>query len=139
MRPEWRAGVKMAEGGCPSVADVLRVFTTSSVGESVHVTVSGRCTTENFYLLARELRYLVAQGALRVSLDLSRLEQLDATGLHALFLTHRQLRARGGQLVLVEPSRQVRRVVESRGLQHVFDIRTPRRGDHPSLGPRLGA
>jgi len=57
-----------------------------------------------------------------VIVDLSQLEFIDSSGLHALLATHRRLQRSGGRLVIVRGSPQVQRVLEITGLDRLFEI-----------------
>ena len=55
-----------------------------------------------------------------VAVDCSRLDFIDAAGLRALLTAHGIRAARGSKLVVVRPSRQVRRVLELTSLDAVL-------------------
>jgi anti-anti-sigma factor len=56
-------------------------------------------------------------------LDLSGVRLLSAAGVRALLAAHRRVRARGGVLVLVEPTPMVARVLRVTGLDRVIPVR----------------
>jgi anti-sigma B factor antagonist len=62
------------------------------------------------------------RGRRAVVIDLSGLRFIDSSGLHVLLQVERQLRASGGQLVLVHGPRAVRRVFEVAGLDCHFEF-----------------
>lgn len=57
-----------------------------------------------------------------LQLDLSGLRLLSATGVRTLLAAHLRVRARGGELVLVDPSPVVARVLRVSGLHRVMPI-----------------
>ncbi|MFJ1541164.1 anti-sigma factor antagonist [Micromonospora chalcea] len=62
-----------------------------------------------------------ARPVMRV--DLSGVRLLSAAGVRALVATHLRVRARGGELVLVDPDPVVARVLRVTGLQRVLPVR----------------
>lgn len=56
-------------------------------------------------------------------LDLSGVRLLSAAGVRALVAAHRRARARGGELVLVDPAPMVARVLHVTGLDRVIPVR----------------
>jgi anti-anti-sigma factor len=62
--------------------------------------------------LEAALQAATAAGHERIVLDLRRLAFIDATSVGLIERTKRQLRARGDELTLRNPRRQVRRVIE---------------------------
>ncbi|GGM07156.1 MULTISPECIES: STAS domain-containing protein [Micromonospora] len=57
-------------------------------------------------------------------LHLSGVRLLSATGVRALVAAHLRIRARGGELVLVDPDPVVSRVLRATGLHRVIPIET---------------
>ncbi|SCF10679.1 anti-anti-sigma factor [Micromonospora coriariae] len=62
-----------------------------------------------------------------LQLDLSELRLLSAAGVRALLAAHLRVRARGGQLVLVDPTPVVARVLRATALHRVMPILEPAR------------
>ncbi|MEU7803560.1 STAS domain-containing protein [Micromonospora arborensis] len=62
-----------------------------------------------------------------LQLELSELRLLSAAGVRALLAAHLRVRARGGELVLVDPSPVVARVLRATGLHRVMSILEPAR------------
>ncbi|MFG1893923.1 STAS domain-containing protein [Micromonospora zamorensis] len=62
-----------------------------------------------------------------LQLDLSELRLLSAAGIRTLLAAHLRVRARGGELVLVDPSPVVARVLRATGLHRVMPILEPAR------------
>ncbi|MFC4020095.1 STAS domain-containing protein [Micromonospora sp. GCM10011542] len=57
-----------------------------------------------------------------LALDLSELRLLSAAGVRALLAAHLRVRARGGELVLVDPAPMVARVLRATGLHRVMPV-----------------
>jgi anti-anti-sigma factor len=73
---------------------------------------------------------LDGQGG-ELSLDLSALEFMDSTGAQAFMRAHDKAVSLGSRLVILSPTRPVRRVLELMGLDRVIDVKDgapPRRG-----------
>ncbi|MFG1649815.1 STAS domain-containing protein [Micromonospora sp. NPDC049275] len=62
-----------------------------------------------------------------VQLELSGLRLLSAAGVRALLAAHLRVRARGGELVVVDPTPVVARVLRATGLHRVMPILEPAR------------
>lgn len=62
-----------------------------------------------------------------LQLDLTELRLLSAAGIRTLLAAHLRVRARGGELVLVDPSPVVARVLRATGLHRVMPILEPAR------------
>ncbi|MEV4495962.1 STAS domain-containing protein [Micromonospora arborensis] len=62
-----------------------------------------------------------------LQLEMSELRLLSAAGVRALLAAHLRVRARGGELVLVDPSPVVARVLRATGLHRVMSILEPAR------------
>ncbi|MER7168173.1 STAS domain-containing protein [Micromonospora sp. NPDC000207] len=67
-------------------------------------------------------------------LDLSGVRLLAATGVRALVAAHLRIRARGGELVLVDPDPVVARVLRATGLHRVMRVQS---GATPTGGGAL--
>ena len=63
-------------------------------------------------------------------LDMADVAFMDSTGVAALVATRRHIDLEGGRLTVVNPSRQVSRVLEVTGLDRLFEIEhTPKAAD----------
>ncbi|PWR04977.1 anti-sigma factor antagonist [Micromonospora acroterricola] len=62
-----------------------------------------------------------------LQVDLSELRLLSAAGVRTLLAAHLRVRARGGELVLVDPSPVVARVLRATGLHRVMPVLEPAR------------
>ena len=69
-----------------------------------------------------ELRDLVLSGARNVVVDVAQVEDLSSTALAALLSTHRACRARGGGVIIRNPNRRARDLLQHTGLHRVFLI-----------------
>jgi anti-sigma B factor antagonist len=77
---------------------------------------------EGCKLLRETVHALLDAGQSRIWLNLERLDYLDSAGLGELVRTHVAVRGRGGQLTLVNPSPNVRRLLHLTKVDQVFDI-----------------
>ena len=96
-------------------------FEVNHVGDPLGVVLSlrGELDLATSPLLREHLDEAVANGQ-AVVIDLSGLEFIDSSGLRTLVHAQQQLRASGGQLVLLHGPRAVRRVFEVSTLDRYF-------------------
>jgi anti-sigma B factor antagonist len=73
-------------------------------------------------LLRETVRAFLDSGHRRILLNLERVGFLDSAGLGELVRTHVAVRARGGQLTLINPSHNVRQLLRVTRVDQVFDI-----------------
>lgn len=92
--------------------------------ESVSCEVEGRLDVHQASQLRAALAEAQSNGAKEISLDLSKVEFMDSAGLAAVVSGLKQARSKGGELYLVNPSSQVRRILELTLLDKVI----PQRG-----------
>jgi anti-sigma B factor antagonist len=86
-------------------------------------TFSGKLALDDGCRLLREtVHALLDAGQLRILLNLERLDFLDSAGLGELVRTHVAIRARGGQLTLINPAPNVRQLLRMTRVDQVFDI-----------------
>ncbi|PZG00238.1 STAS domain-containing protein [Micromonospora deserti] len=96
-----------------------------SVGDRVvEVRATGEVDIATVGALRSALWAAPARPVLR--LDLSGVGVLSAAGVRALVAAHLRVRARGGELVLVDPDPVVARVLRATGLHRVIPIVEPR-------------
>ena len=62
------------------------------------------------------------EGMVHVALDLRALEFIDSTGISVLIAEHKRTAAAGGELIILTPHRNVRRMFEVSGLMDIFDV-----------------
>ncbi len=75
--------------------------------------------------LYQEFAQLSREGVVHVALDLTALEFIDSTGISAIIAEHKRTASAGGELIILTPHRNVRRVFEVAGLMDVLDILPP--------------
>jgi anti-anti-sigma factor len=75
--------------------------------------------------LYQEFAQLNRDGVVHVALDLTALEFIDSTGISAIIAEHKRTAAAGGELIILTPHRNVRRVFEVAGLMDVLDVLPP--------------
>jgi anti-sigma B factor antagonist len=93
-------------------------ISTRTTGVADVVIVSGRI--DRAAGLASVLSRLIAGGRHRLAIDLSGVDFMDSSGLGELSAGLRQCQAAGGQLVLVNPSRQASEVIRLAGIEKLF-------------------
>ena len=62
----------------------------------------------------------VEGGAITLGLDLTEVNFMDSTGLAALVAGAKKCRERGGDMILVRPNRQIRRILSITGLGKIL-------------------
>jgi anti-sigma B factor antagonist len=72
--------------------------------------------------LVAALERLVAEGTVRVVLELQGLQFCDSSGLSVFVQAHQTLRADGGSLQLRHPSQRLRALLATTALDHELDI-----------------
>jgi anti-sigma B factor antagonist len=87
------------------------------------VMLAGELDTSNVAQLYEELADLTREGVRHIAINLAELEFVDSTGLSALIAVHKRADALGGELVLLSPNRDVRRLFEVTGIDTYFTIR----------------
>lgn len=92
------------------------------VGDAVVVTVRGSVGMQIAPMMNEQLRRIAEEPAKTLVLDLTDLEFIGADGLDA-FLSSREIaKMRKGQVKLVNPSNNIRRILELTRLTQVFPI-----------------
>lgn len=90
---------------------------------SVSCVVEGRLDVHQASQLRTGLAEARSQGATEIELDLSKVDFMDSAGLAAVVSGLKQARSAGGELYLVNPSSQVRRILELTLLDKVIPQR----------------
>ena len=72
--------------------------------------------------LYEELATLTREGVIHVALDLTALEFIDSTGISVIITEHKRAASAGGELIILTPHHNVRRVFEVAGLMDVLDV-----------------
>ena len=97
------------------MGDVLvgLVISARESGDVTIVDLRGRSTIDpgESELLGRHLQTLIANGALKLLLNLADLTQIDSSGLSVIVTTYVSLRAKGGQLKFLCPRGRVLEVL----------------------------
>ena len=86
------------------------------------ITLTGELDPHTAPMLSDELETLRAEGVGSVVLELTELGFVDSSGLRVLIAADRDLRDRGGRLVLRSPSETVHRLLEITGLGDHLNI-----------------
>lgn len=89
-------------------------------GDILTLHVNGRLDSYWAEPLARRLEEVIREGAHRLHLDLSEVVYLSSAGIRILIKFHRQLRNIQGSFTVIQPSPQVKSVLELAGLQMLF-------------------
>jgi len=109
-------------GGARSTrADVFDVSVRRHAGRTC-VEVAGDIDVFTAPLFSKELSAVIEGGARSVAVGVGGVEFADSTFVHALVSGYRQLRGRGGELVLESPRRSTLRLLELCGLDDVIPI-----------------
>lgn len=100
--------------------DLAVTRTSEDAGRRQRLAVCGDLDLGTALKLEMAIDDALAEGATDVTVDLAAAPFLDSTGLAALVEGHRRLADRGGRLRVVEPTPNVRRVIEFAGLDVVL-------------------
>ena len=84
--------------------------------------VSGEVDIQTSPLLDEQLQKVLDQGVSSVVVDLDEVSFLDSTGLSVLIAGLKRCQSAGGELRLVSPRPNVRRVLEITGLTDTFHV-----------------
>ncbi len=87
------------------------------------VILAGELDTSNVGQLYEELAQLTREGVRHIAIDLADLEFVDSTGLSAIIAAHKRAEASGGELILLAPSRDMRRLFQVTGIDDYLNIR----------------
>jgi anti-anti-sigma factor len=91
---------------------VLKIRSTENRTFSRTVELVGRLDNETVAALDEELDRITASDVTVVVFDLAGLEYITSVGLRSIFRTQKQMAARNGKAVLVNPRPQVQKVLE---------------------------
>ena len=98
------------------------VFATSDGSESRLLAVTGEIDLAVARRFAEELNGLVDEASATGLVDLSGVTFIDSSGVRELLGAMRNAEAKGGRLVLLNPSAQSRRVLEVSGVWEEFAV-----------------
>lgn len=90
---------------------------------TIEVGLKGELDADNVSDLMRFFQEGEGRGETRIVLDLSDLEYIDSSGLGSFVRLMKESRASGGDVRLVNPTNEVRKVLELTRLNRVFDVR----------------
>ena len=93
--------------------------------ESEHavVVLAGELDTSTVGQLYEELAELTREGVRHLVIDVAELDFVDSTGLSAIIAAHKRVEASGGELIVLDPSRDMRRLFEITGIDNYLNIR----------------
>lgn len=101
-------------------------FSVAVAHEPPTVVVTGDLDARTAPRLRESLVELARGGDTQVTLDLRGLKFIDSCGLGVILGGHKQLVLGGGRgLVVVAPSRPIRKVLELTGLSHLIEVKPP--------------
>jgi anti-sigma B factor antagonist len=100
--------------------------------------VAGELDVSNAKELRRRVDELLADGARGLILDLHGLAHVDSSGLAELIGAQQRCEERGGRLVLELDAPGLRRTLEVRGLDALFEIVPTRERAIAALAPQTG-
>ncbi|HMH80988.1 MAG TPA: STAS domain-containing protein [Candidatus Acidoferrum sp.] len=113
-----RLGLGMKKGTAPT----SRVTTREMDGPVIADFVGKIALAEGTVLLRDTIHDFLKQGNNRIILNLADVDFIDSAGLGELVRTLASVRSHSGQLKLVNPSENVRKLLRITKLDHVFDI-----------------
>ena len=88
----------------------------------VRVTVEGRLDAVTVPGFEQTLQRLLAEGQIRIVVDLGAVNYISSSGLRALLTARRQARIRGGEVLLCQLHPRVREIFEMVGFLSVFGV-----------------
>jgi len=94
----------------------------SRQGDAAVVKVSGSVAMADAERLRTSLEELAAQRVPVIALDLSEMDFISSAGLSAVIFGHLKCRHHHGQIKLVNPTPQVRQLLETTRLNKLFSV-----------------
>lgn len=91
-----------------------------TVADTTNMKIHGRVDAYWSEHLTKAINAAVAAGARYITLNLSRVEYISSAGIRLLISFHKQLRAKGGSLLIHHPSESVNSVLNLTGLDEVL-------------------
>ncbi len=92
-------------------------------GTGATVVVEGELDSASAPRLANEIRSLVSESAVHVTVDLEGTTFVDLSGLRALIAALSAVRRHGGDIVLQAPPRSLQKVLEFTGANDLFVVK----------------
>lgn len=99
----------------------FRLVVDNADGTAV-VRVTGELDLQTAPELQSRLLQLATDGASQVVVDMAETDFIDSTGLHALIVAVKQLRVRGGDLIVRAPSPNTARLLRLSGFDTVVQV-----------------
>ena len=100
----------------------MRISTSIAENEVAVIEVEGEVDAHTARTLDKALNDLLAQGHIRLALDVSQVGFISSAGLRAVIYAHREALQHGGQVKLFGLNAQVRRVFEMAGLDECLAL-----------------
>lgn len=91
--------------------------------DTLEVGLKGELDADNVEELNRFFLEGEGAGEFRIVLDLSELDYVDSSGLGSFVRLMKEARGKGGDVRLVGPTNEVKKVLELTRLNRVFDVR----------------
>ncbi len=93
-----------------------------SHGSADLITIPPQLVMANAPEARRAIKHLVKSGRIHLILDLKSVDFIDSSGLSVLVSTLKAVQEKNGEVVLLNPSDEVRSLIELTRLHQVFDI-----------------
>ena len=98
-------------------------MTSSTVGEWTVLKLDGEVDIYTAGKLRDAVNHAVEEGNSRIAVDLAEMEFMDSSGLGVLIAALKRLKENDGELILVSPRDQMRRILKLTGLDKILTIR----------------
>ena len=105
------------------MAEALLAFRLDHNGADETLYVTGELDVASAPALEHAVAHAIDGQGGEFRLDFSGLTFMDSTGARGLMHVHNRVEALGRRLVVVSPTRAVRRVIDLMGLDQVLDVR----------------
>lgn len=96
---------------------------TSASNEHALVLLYGELDLATAPQLSQQLAKFAHRNIRHVAMDISKLDFMDSSGLALFVAEHERVVALGGELIILSPGLQVRRLLEATGLDQYFNVR----------------
>ncbi|CAA7623930.1 Anti-sigma factor antagonist [Candidatus Terasakiella magnetica] len=97
-------------------------ITTEADGERQIISMSGKLDSTNAPEAERAVMGALAEGSLKVVLDLAGLEYVSSAGLRVVLMAVKRLKAAGGQLILCSVQPGVKEILDIAGFTAVLSL-----------------
>lgn len=84
------------------------------------IRVTGRVDSSTYSRLDEEIKNYIKKGRVHLILELDATDYLSSAGARVLISAQKDLKPRGGELVLAQPSDRVKEVLHLAGLEALF-------------------